>query len=137
MEIVQVSKRSVNILRIMLSGIFLVAGINHVLFPKHVASRLMESRVYQNLLSVFDAPTLVVVTGVGLLTGGLLLAINRYPRYAAILLLTLLIPITVSVQLQGWHTSGPLFKNVALAGALLFFIVNKFNDKQTKYEIKD
>lgn len=113
----------------MLSGIFLVAGINHVLFPKHVASRLMESAVYENILFFFDIHVLVIVTGVGLLTGGMLLVLNQYTRYAASLLLTLLVPITVSVQLQGWHTSGPLFKNVAIAGGLLFFILNKFDNK--------
>ena len=58
--------------------------------------------------------------------GGFLLVINQYTRYAAILLLALLIPITISVQLQGFQTLGPLFKNVAIAGALLFFINNRF-----------
>lgn len=129
MEMVQVSRKSVNILRVMLSGIFLVAGANHVAFPKHVANRLMESAVYKNVLFIADPQTLVIATGIGLLTGGILLVLNQYTRYAAILLLAMLIPITVSVQLQGWHTAGPLFKNVAIGGGLIFFITNKFNKK--------
>lgn len=45
MENIRVSKRSITVLRVMLSGIFLVAGINHVLFPKIVASRIVESSI--------------------------------------------------------------------------------------------
>lgn len=127
MEMVQVSRKSVRILRIMLSGIFLIAGANHVFFPNQVASRLMESGVYKHVVFFADARLLVIATGIGLLAGGVLLILNRYTRYAAMLLLGLLIPITVSVQLQGWDTAGPFFKNVAIAGALLFFITNKFN----------
>lgn len=132
MNRVEVSQRSISVLRVMLSGIFLVAGVNHVAFPGHVAGRLMESAVYQNSLYFMDAEILVLATGVGLLTGGILLLLNRYTRQAAILLLLLIIPITISVQLQGWSTSGPLFKNVAIAGGLLFFILNDFKPKELK-----
>lgn len=132
MNKIEVNERSINVLRSMLSGIFLIAGINHVVFPGHVAKRLMESLVYENLLFFMNAEILVMATGVGLLAGGMLLLLNRYTRQAAILLLVLLIPITISVQLQGWSTAGPLFKNVAIAGALLFFIMNNFESTKTK-----
>lgn len=121
----------------MLSGIFLIAGVNHVAFPGHVAKRLMASSVYENLLFFMNAEVLVVATGIGLLAGGIFLAVNRYTRVAAMVLLLLLIPITISVQLQGWSTAGPLFKNIAIAGGLLFFIINNFeSDKTEKYEAK-
>lgn len=129
----QVSKRSVDVLRVMLSGIFLVAGINHVVFPAHVANRLMASTVYENFLHFLNAEMLVAATGIGLLAGGALLLINRHTRRAAILLLLLLVPITISVQLQGWSTSGPLFKNIAIAGGLLFFILNNVGQRKTKH----
>lgn len=48
---VEVNERSISVLRVMLSGIFLIAGINHVVFPVHVAKRLMESPVYENFCS--------------------------------------------------------------------------------------
>ena len=136
MKKVEVDHRSIVVLRVMLSGIFLVAGVNHVIFPRHVASRLMESAVYQNVLYFMNAEILVIATGIGLLAGGILLLLNIYSRQAAILLLLLIIPITISVQLQGWSTSGPLFKNVAVAGGLLFFILNNFKSKELKYESK-
>lgn len=135
MNKIEVNERSINVLRSMLSGIFLIAGINHVVFPGHVAKRLMESPVYENVLFFMNAEILVMATGVGLLAGGILLLLNRYTRQAAILLLLLLIPITIGVQLQGWSTAGPLFKNVAISGALLFFIMNDFKSTKTiKYE---
>lgn len=137
MEMMQVSKRSVDTLRIMVSGIFLVAGSNHILFPKNVANRLMDTIVYKDILFFTNAEILVILTGAGLLLGGVLFAFNRFTRVAAIMLLALLIAITISVQFEGWHTSGPLFKNVAIAGGLLFFILNKFNSKQRKHEIKN
>ncbi|HET9487317.1 MAG TPA: DoxX family membrane protein, partial [Chryseosolibacter sp.] len=97
------------------------------------AKRLMESNVYESFLFFMDAGILVTATGIGLLAGGLLLLLNRYTRIAAMLLFLLLIPITVSVQLQGWSTSGPLFKNIAIAGALLFFINNNFEPLKKKH----
>ena len=138
MENIRVSKRSITVLRVMLSGIFLVSGINHVLFPKMVASRLVESFIYKNILTIVNAETLVIATGVGLLIGGLFFIANRYTGIAAMVLLALLIPITISVQLEGWRTSGPLFKNIAIAGGLLFFILNKFGSpKSLSHEIKN
>lgn len=92
---VQVSRKSVRILRIMLSGIFLIAGANHLFFPNQVAIRLMESGVYKHVLFFADARLLVMATGIGLLAGGVLMILNRYTRYAAMLLLGLLIPITL------------------------------------------
>ena len=126
MSEITVSKKSIVVLRLMLSGIFIVAGSNHVLAPKGVAKRLVASSMYEFFPSLIDPKFLVVASGVTMLIGGFLLVTNQYTRYAAILLLALLIPITISVQLQGFQTMGPLFKNVAIAGALLFFINNRF-----------
>jgi len=36
-----------------------------------------------------------------------------------------LLPITLSVQVGQIETLGPLFKNIAIMGGLLFFIINK------------
>ena len=127
MNRVAVSRTSITVLRVMLSGIFLVAGFNHVAVPQGVAERLTASPAYEFFPAFIDPRVLVIIVGVGLLIGGLLLLSNRFTRYAALLLLALLISITVSVQLQGLETMGPLFKNVAIAGALLFFINNQFD----------
>ena len=135
MNKVTVSRTSISMLRIMLSGIFLVAGLNHVAVPQSVAKRLTASSMYEFFPAFLDPKLLAIVVGAGLLGGGLLLLANKLTRYAAMLLLGLLIPITISVQLQGLETMGPLFKNVAIAGALLFFINNQFdNNNESDHE---
>lgn len=137
MNRVEVSKTSITVLRVMLSGIFLVAGINHVAVPQGVAKRLMESSMYEFFPAFINPQILVIGVGVGLLIGGIFLLSNKFTRQAAMLLLILLIPITVSVQMQGIETMGPLFKNIAIAGGLLFFIFNQFdNQKLVEYEQK-
>lgn len=137
MNKVEVNTRSVHALRVLLSGIFLVAGVNHIAFPGHVAARLTASPVYDKFLFFISADALVVVTGIGLFAGGALLLLNRFTKQVSALLLALLVPITISVQLQGWSTAGPLFKNIAIAGALLFFIMNDFQSvKKKHYEIQ-
>lgn len=129
MNKVIVSGRSITVLRVMLSGIFLVAGLNHIAVPQGVVKRLTASSMYSFFPAFIDPKSLVIVVGAGLLIGGLLLLMNRFARYASMLLIGLLIPITISVQLQGLGTMGPLFKNVAIAGALLFFVNNQFDKK--------
>ncbi len=132
MKVIAINNSSVNVLRIMLSGIFLISGINHVMFPEHVAKHLMESNVYDQFLYFINAEILVFATGFGLFTGGLLLLLNFFTRKVSIILMVLLVPITISVQLQGWQTAGPLFKNIAIAGGLLFFIINNFEKTKTE-----
>ena len=137
MNRIEVSQRSITVLRVMLSGIFLVAGINHVAVPGGVAKRLMSSSMYKFFPGFLNSEILVIAVGVGLLIGGISLLSNKFARQAAMLLLILLVPITVSVQLQGIETMGPLFKNIAIAGGLLFFIFNRFdNQKLVQYEKK-
>jgi putative oxidoreductase len=137
MNSVEVSRKSINVLRVMLSGIFLVAGINHVAVPQGVVKRLMSSSMYEFFPAFINPEVLVIVVGIGLLIGGILLLSNKFTRQAAMLLLILLIPITVSVQMQGIETMGPLFKNIAIAGGLLFFIYNQFdNQKLVGYDEK-
>jgi putative oxidoreductase len=134
---VTVSRTSITVLRVMLSGIFLVAGVNHIAVPEGVAKRLTASPMYEFFPGSISPQMLVVAVGVGLLIGGVLLLANLFTRYAAMALLALLIPITISVQLQGLETMGPLFKNVAIAGGLLFFINNQFDkNNEINYEKK-
>lgn len=47
-----------------------------------------------------------------------------FTRWSALVLFLVLIPITITVQLGNGIFHGPLWKNVALFGGLLFFIIN-------------
>ena len=64
--------------------------------------------------------TLVLLAGVGLVAGGLALFAGFQTRLAALGLIAILVPITLTVQMTP-EALGPLFKNVAILGGLIFF----------------
>lgn len=139
-------KISFLVLRIMGSLIFIMAGFNHLLQTTGAAARL-EKAPFAHLASwIAPAETLIILSGVGLLIGGSMLLAGFKTRLAAALLLGILVPITLTVQV-GAEGSGPLFKNIALIGMLLFFIVNGavyygldqtfFHNKQIKSALKN
>lgn len=120
----EVSGVSVLLFRIFLSGIFITAGINHLTHPDEVVRR-MESASFHFLVPSFGDPhVLALLTGYALLIGGFALLTGIFTRWSALLLFTILIPITITVQLGNGLFHGPLWKNVALFGGLLFFIIN-------------
>lgn len=106
--------------RVLLSLIFLVAGANHLLQPEAVASRLDAAPFAHVVTAVAPSSALVLVAGVALLAGGLALLVGFQTRLAALGLIAVLIPITLTVQLAP-EAMGPLFKNVAILGGLVFF----------------
>ncbi|NJB86419.1 putative oxidoreductase [Lewinella marina] len=132
-----VTQTSVRILRVMLSGIFLVAGANHLLHVDETVGR-MERASLKNFALYFGEPdTLVILSGIVMLGAGLTFMSGYLTRYAAAVLLLVLIPITITVQVGQATTLGPLFKNVAIAGGLLFFILNSFTPVKPTHETTD
>lgn len=115
---------SVLIFRMCLSGIFITAGISHLMHPEEVANRINSAAFGQFAGSIGDPYFLGLITGYFLLVFGLLLFSGVFTRWSALILFMLLIPITVTIQLGNGIFHGPLWKNVALFGGLLFFIVN-------------
>lgn len=111
-------------MRVMLSLIFLVAAVNHLIEPGKVAGRLQKSQ-FSSLVTGFAEPQLLVtLAGAGLLIGGILLLIGYKTKLAALLLILILVPITITVQLDNPEGAGPLFKNIAMLGGLIFFTIN-------------
>jgi putative oxidoreductase len=104
----------------MLSLIFLVAGTGHVLNTEHIVGRLLEAQYGFLATAIAPARLLVLLAGAALLVGGLGLLLGFRTRWAAGLLILVVLPITITIQI-GRPTLGPLFKNVAIMGALLFF----------------
>lgn len=130
---IQVSQRSIQLLRIFVSGIFMVAGSNHLLNTGKVQSRLEQAN-FKGIAYFFGDPEwLIVVSGVVMLMAGILFLVGYKTRWAAIILVLILLPITLSVQVGQINTLGPLFKNIAILGGLLFFIIN---DTDKNFKIK-
>lgn len=111
------------IFRGLLSLIFLVSGSTHLLRPDDVAHRLAAAPIGHVATAFAPGPILVVLAGAALLGGGLALLVGYRTRAAAALPIAVLIPITLTVQL-GPATLGPLFKNVAILGGLIYFAGN-------------
>lgn len=128
---IEVSYNSVVILRIMLSLIFIVASISHFFNTENTVKR-MENANMGSMGNILGAPeTVVILSGIVMLIAGISLLIGYKTRIAAIVLIAVLIPITLTIQVGQLTTLGPLFKNIAILGGLLFFSIN-FNLKHQK-----
>ena len=120
----EVSGLSVLLFRVCLSGTFITAGISHLLQPDQVAARI-QSAAFHSFASFFGDPHLLgIVSGYALLVGGIAFLLGIVTRWYALLLFLVLIPITITIQMGNGLFHGPLWKNMALFGGLLFFIIN-------------
>jgi len=120
-----VNPRSIQLLRIMVSGIFLVAGFNHLIYVEKTAQRIEQAN-FKGIAHLFGDPQwLIIASGIVMLVAGSLFLIGYKTKWAAIILMAVLIPITLTVQVGQINTLGPLFKNIAILGSLQFFIINK------------
>ena len=124
------TKRSFIIFRTLTSTIFIYAGMNHLIQPEKILSKLSGSTMYDFLNSPSFFSLSVMLSGLAMIIGGILLAIGYRQRLAAMVLLLILIPITITVQLESLSNLGPFFKNVAIAGSLLFIINYKQNEME-------
>ncbi|WP_026452440.1 DoxX family protein [Aequorivita capsosiphonis] len=121
---ISVSRRSIQLLRITVSGIFLVAGFNHLVEIEKTVKRI-EMAQFKGFATFFgNLEFLVILSGIVMLAAGLSFLIGFKTRWAAIVLLAVLIPISITIQVGQITSLGPLFKNLAIAGGLLFFILN-------------
>ncbi len=112
--------------RVLTSLIFITAGIGHVFNPGKVLKRVEASTIYEWLPMPSLFLLAVMISGVIMLAGGISLITNFRVKWAATALLLMLIPITLSVQLENLDDLGPFFKNVAISGSLIVLIkINK------------
>lgn len=120
----------------MLSLIFLVAGTGHLLNTEHIVERLLDAKYGFLATAVAPARPLVLLAGAVLLIGGLGLLLGYRTRWAALLLILVVIPITITIQI-GRSTLGPLFKNVAIMGGLLFFATHGAGPFSLEWSLQD
>ena len=90
---------------------------------------MVAERIHAAALNGFatyfgDPYVLGLVSGYVLIIGGMALLMGIYTRWAAASLFLVLVPITITIQLGNGLMHGPLWKNIALFGGLIFFIIN-------------
>ncbi|QHL86940.1 DoxX family membrane protein [Nibribacter ruber] len=124
MENTPLQKLSYLVLRVMGSLIFIMAGFNHLFQTQDAVAKLQKAPFGHLTAGLASPETLIILSGVGLLLGGVLLLLGFMTRWTALALALILIPITLTVQVNSPQGSGPLFKNIALLGMLFFFFVN-------------
>lgn len=129
MTTISVNRHSVQVFRMMLSGIFLVASFSHLVKVEKTVRRIEQAR-FKGLAYFFGEPEiLVIASGIVMFIAGFALLVGFKTRWAAMILAAVLIPITFTIQVGQITTLGPLFKNIAILGGLLFFILNDFNNQ--------
>jgi putative oxidoreductase len=109
--------------RVLFSLIFLGAGLMHLVRPQELATRLLDAPMSWLATAVAPASLLILLSGVILVPASLGLLLGFCTRPAAVLLLIVLVPITITVDVGNPKNMGPLFKNIALFGGLIHFAV--------------
>lgn len=106
--------------RLLTSLIFIIGGLGHFGQHRMMLDRMAESPWAPMVGMIGDPSVLLWLSGIAFVAAGLALAIGFMTRASALILFVTLVPVTVAVHLvpDPSHV-GPLFKNVAILGALL------------------
>ena len=119
------------ILRVFTSLIFIYASTNHFFQADKILNKLSTTAAYGLLQNESLFKMSILLSGILMFIGGVALLMGYKNKTAAIILLVMLVLITLTVQLDKLSDLGPFFKNVAIAGSLLFIINSKTNENQT------
>lgn len=109
------------IFRVSLSLIFIIGGLGHFGRQQWMLERLQASP-WLHLVEAIGQPVFYLeASGLIMIVAGVALFAGLFTRLSATLLFVTLVPITFVIHVAPDHV-GPLFKNVAILGALLHFI---------------
>lgn len=108
--------------RVLTSLIFIIGGLGHFGQHKVMLDRMEESPWQPVVKMIGDPSMLLWMSGIAFVIAGVTLALGWMTRASALVLFVTLVPVTIAVHVVP-DTShvGPLFKNIAIMGALLFF----------------
>lgn len=108
--------------RFLTSLIFIIGGLGH--FGQHdmMLERMAESPWAPLVNRIGDPSLLLGLSGGVFVVAGITLALGWMTRASAIVLFATLVPVTIAIHVVP-DTShiGPLFKNIAILGSLIFF----------------
>ena len=108
--------------RVLTSLIFIVGGLGHFGQHDEMLQRIAESPWRGQIGLIGDASALLWLSGAVFVGFGASLALGLWARLSALLLVVTLVPITIAIHVAPGQM-GPLFKNVAILGALFFIYV--------------
>ena len=111
------------VFRVATSLIFIIGGIGHFAAHDNMLQRMDESPWRGVVGMIGDPSWLLWLSGAVFVIFGISLALGYLTRISALVILVTLIPITVAVHVAPGH-AGPLFKNIAIMGALLYSYAN-------------
>ncbi len=108
------------IFRVLISLIFIIGGLGHFGQHQMMLDRMAESPWAGTVDMIGDPSILLWLSGGVFLVAGLTLALGWMTRTSALLLFVTLVPVTIAIHVvpDSSHV-GPLFKNIAILGALL------------------
>lgn len=106
--------------RILTSLIFIVGGLGHFGQHQMMLERMKQSPWAGTVDRIGDPWLLLWLSGLAFVVAGLTLALGFMTRASALILFVTLVPVTITTHLvpDPSHV-GPLFKNIAISGALL------------------
>ncbi|KTE07067.1 MULTISPECIES: DoxX family protein [unclassified Sphingopyxis] len=106
--------------RLLTSLIFIIGGLGHFGQHRMMLQRMGESPWAGTVRMIGDPSVLLWLSGIAFVAAGVTLALGFLTRASALILFATLVPVTVAVHLvpDPSHV-GPLFKNIAILGALL------------------
>ncbi|MBT9445926.1 MAG: DoxX family protein [Hyphomonadaceae bacterium] len=106
--------------RLLVSLIFIIGGLGH--FRQHgiMLERMEDSPWRDTVRLIGDPSVLLWLSGAAFIAAGTTLALGFLTRASALVLFVTLVPVTIAIHVvpDPEHV-GPLFKNVAILGALL------------------
>ena len=108
--------------RVLTSLIFIIGGLGHFGQHQTMLDRMEESP-WQSIVEKIGDPSLLLwLSGIAFVVAGITLALGWMTRASALILFITLVPVTIAIHVvpDASHV-GPLFKNIAILGALLFF----------------
>lgn len=124
------TNRNFLILRLLTSFIFIYAGTKHLVNTDAIYKRVSGGTIYQIGGNESMIKLLILSSGVIMITGAIMLILGYQQKWAAGILLVMLTGITLAVQLENLNDLGPFFKNVAIAGSLLFILNAKSHESK-------
>ena len=109
------------VFRVLTSLIFIIGGLGHFGEHDQMLARMEESPWRSEVAMLGDPSMLLWLSGAVFVIFGITLAAGFMTRLSALALFVTLVPITIAIHIAPGHV-GPLFKNIAILGALLFLM---------------